>query len=126
MRGVRLAIEEVDDIEEAFQSTVLEVLTDGNEDGRDTGGDTDGVLNVEVLKEEKIPTVRHHVIEVLILNTYSLNTSLAPGLWVRAAIKGLESEGGSRADIGTCGREELLYRIGKFRMKGYRTGGMRK
>ena len=47
-RGV-LVEEEVDDIEEAFQSTVLEVLTDGNEDGRDTGGDTDGVLNVEVL-----------------------------------------------------------------------------
>ena len=49
-RGV-LVEEEVDDIEEAFQSTVLEVLTNGNEDGRDTGGDTDGVLNVEVLWE---------------------------------------------------------------------------
>ena len=86
MRGVRLAIEEVDDIEEAFQSTVLEVLTDGNEDGRDTGGDTDGVLNVEV----------------------GLNAGIATRLGVGATVEGLEGEGGARGNIGTVLLQEGL------------------
>lgn len=61
VRWVRLAIEEVDDIEETFQSTVLEVLTNGDEYGRDTGSDTNGVLNIEILY---VPTVSNNVIIV--------------------------------------------------------------
>jgi hypothetical protein len=44
-----LVREEVDNIEEALEVAVLEVLANRNEKDRDTGGDADGVLDVEVL-----------------------------------------------------------------------------
>ena len=49
LRRVRLAKEEVDDVQEALEITVLEVVSNGDEGGWHTRGDTDGVLDVEAL-----------------------------------------------------------------------------
>ena len=49
MGRVGLGEEEVDDVEEAAQRAVVELLADGDEGHRDARGDADGVLDVEVL-----------------------------------------------------------------------------
>ena len=49
LRLVILAKQEVDDVEET-EDVIILVFTNGDEDGRYTRGDTDSVLDVEVLK----------------------------------------------------------------------------
>ncbi len=49
LRGRALIEEEVDDVEEALEVAVLEVVANGDEDGRDGRGEADGVLDVQVL-----------------------------------------------------------------------------
>ena len=52
MRRVTHAVEEVDDVEETLKRAVAELLADRNEDVRNAGGNTDGVLDIEVLVDE--------------------------------------------------------------------------
>lgn len=42
--------QEVDDIQETFEVTILEIVTDGDKRGWDAGRDTHSVLNIEILK----------------------------------------------------------------------------
>ena len=83
--GSILAEDEVDDVEEARKVAVLVLVTDGDEDRRDTGGNADGVLDVEV----------------------RLNTRIA-ALRVGATVECLEAERGARRDVGAELAQEAL------------------
>ena len=52
-RGV-LVEEEVDDIEEAFEIPILRLISDGDENSRYAGSNTDGILDVEVLCRDAV------------------------------------------------------------------------
>ena len=75
---ITLVQQKVDDVEEALEIAVLEIITDGDEGGRDAGGETNGVLNIEIL---------HCCINVVSYwvhnkHAHSLNTSLVTALRV--------------------------------------------
>lgn len=52
LRRVGFVEQEVDDVQEALEITVLEVVSHGNEGGRDTRSNADSVLDIKVLKVE--------------------------------------------------------------------------
>ena len=51
---VALAKQEVDDIQEAFEITILEAVTDGDEGGGNARSDPDSILDIEILFEMSV------------------------------------------------------------------------
>jgi hypothetical protein len=49
LRGCAHTIQEVDDIQETAQVTILSIIAYGDEGNRNLGSDTDSVLDIEVL-----------------------------------------------------------------------------
>ena len=84
MGRVGLGEEEVDDVEEALEVSVLEVVTDRDEGSGHTRSDTDGVLDIEV----------------------GLDTGLAGGLRVGASVEGLERECCGGREVSAEGLQE--------------------
>ena len=79
LRRVRLAKEEVDDIQKALKVTILEVVADRDESGRDTGGNTDSVLNVKVLV--KLSSSILHARSAYLEETRTASTPASLPLW---------------------------------------------
>ena len=79
LRRVRLAKEEVDDVQEALEVTILEVVADRDESGRDTGGNTDSVLNVKVLV--KLSSSILHARSAYLEETRTASTPASLPLW---------------------------------------------
>ena len=50
LRGSAFAQKEVDDVQEALESTIVEVFADRDEESRDFGGNAHGILYVEILE----------------------------------------------------------------------------
>lgn len=104
-RSSSFALDEVDDIEETTEIAILGVLADRDESDRDTSSDTNGVLNIEVLKGTSLKSIRDQTRD---RNTHGFNTGIVPSLGVRSAIESLESESSRRGDISTeLGQEGL-------------------
>ncbi len=101
----RLADKEVDDVEEPIDA-ILVVVANRDERHRHLGCYTDRVLDVEVLDDQTMVSVKWTPSENT--GTYSLDTSLAAALRVAAAIERLKSEGRGRRDIGAEAGEEAL------------------
>lgn len=104
-----LGQQEVDDVQEALEVAILEVVADGDEDCGHSGSNPDGVLNVEILM---MKSVQLSVLESS--SNYGFDTSVFRGLRVGSTVKGLQREGGARRDV----RAELTQEGLKFSISG--------
>ena len=98
-----LVEEEVHNVEKALEVAILEVLADGDEVNGNASGETDSVLDIEVLRQYDISFFLRRMTSS---TTHSLNTSLAAALRVRSAVERLEGKRGRRGDVRAIPREE--------------------
>ena len=88
LRGIGLAKEEVDDVEEALKVSILEIIPDGDESYGNSGRDTDSILNIEVLV---IPAIGSETIAPPSEQrlTHRFDASLVTLLRILPTVKGL-------------------------------------
>ena len=88
--------QEVDNIQESFQSTILEVLTDRDEESRNLR------RNTSLSHGNSILTIKTRMTRI------RLNTSLASLLAIRSTIQCLQRERGQRRNISAESSQESL------------------